>query len=196
MMKQSNFNLKSLPPKVQVRGLTLIELLIVVSILAIISSISVVALRSFWQGQVLRANLDIVRNWLEATRRAALRGEACTITFNNGTRADMATIISSTPSSSGFIASCNQPNTLQLESPGNGRTYNFLASTGGSALSQFTFTPRGTLFNTNATPSFSSDIIISLQITSSTGTAQSTKYCLRLSPLMANITQPSSVNCT
>lgn len=179
----------------QDRGLTLIELLIVVAIIGTLASISMVALRYFWQGQIIRSNLDVVRNWLEATRRAALRGEACTVSFNNGTRVDTNTVISSSPSSSGFIASCNQPNTLQLESSGNNRAYNFLVSSGGSSVSQFTFTPRGTLFKTALTPSFSSDIIISLELASVSGASQSSKYCLRLSPLMGSITQPSTANC-
>lgn len=197
MQQEKRINLKVVHRRIvpHVMGLTLIELLVVVIILGILASISTVALRAFWQGQLLSANLTVIRNWLETTRRAALRGESCDISIVNGKASEGVTVISSSTSASGFNSSCNNPNSLQLESPTKNRTFLFNVSTDGSSLSSFSFTPRGTLFKTSSDPSFSNDIIISLSLSNSSGSSISDSYCLRLSPLMGSITQPSKSNC-
>lgn len=177
-------------------GLTLVELLIVISIIGILGTVSTIGLRSFWQGQLLSANLTVIRNWLETTRRAALRGEACAITLVNGKASENDIVISSATTASGFNASCNNPNSVKLESPSKNRTFLFNASSAGSPITAFSFTPRGTLFKTSdADPAFSNDIILSLQLASASGAGISDAYCLRLSPLMGSITLPSKANC-
>jgi len=175
-------------------ALTLVELLIVITILGILASVSMIAMRSFSQGQILSSNLDVIRNWLESTRRAALRGESCQISIANGLANESTSIISST-SSSGFNVSCNSPSSIQLESPERNRYYLFSVSSSNSPISTFSFTPRGTLFKSELQPAFSDDIKISLRLASSSGASQSDEYCLRLSSMMGNITQPSKANC-
>ena len=180
-----------------VRGLSLIEILIVLAIVGFLGTVATTGLRSLWQSQLINANLNVIRNWLETTRRAALRGESCTITVNNGTFSDGAVVITSqNPSAESFNASCNDPDSLQLDSPGKNRTYTFRASSSGSTVSTFSFTPRGTIYKSSDTdPTFAEDIIISLSLSAETGTATSDSYCFRISPLMGNMSQPSKANC-
>ena len=176
-------------------GLTLLELLIVVVILGLLASVASIGLRSLWQSQLLTANLDVIRNWLESTRRAALRGESCEIQILiNGNVSDGTDIIESKNAGT-LDQSCNNPRKLQLESPSRKSSYNF-SVTSGTAVSSFFLTPRGTVFNPSSNgPTFTSDIVFRLEFADKSGKSVSDAYCLRMSPLMANISQPSKSNC-
>lgn len=175
-------------------GYSLIEVLIVVSILAILAAISLPLLN--WRGQFALSNLENIRSYLEATRRAALKGQACRITISTSSLQDGSTVLSASPIGTSIESiPCGSPSDLQLESPYSGQRYLLSVSSGSGAVSAFTFTPRGTIFNSSSTPSFSGDIVFNLRVADSSFNPISNSYCLRLSGVLGSVQGIGTQSC-
>ena len=184
--KQESYNCKQ-------AGYTLTELLIVVVILGVFASISVSYVSEIWKGQIAIANLENMRAWLESVRRSSLRGEACTIeiTTNNlrdGSRVLESEIFDPNPDDTAVESTpCGSPSTFQLESPYRKEYYVLTAKSGSSNINSFIMTPRGTLYNSSASPTFSNDLVFSLSIANSSFAPTSKSYCLRMSSFLGTI---------
>lgn len=182
-VKQKTYSRKS-------AGYTLAELLIVVVILGVFASISVSYVSEIWKGQIAITNLENMRAWLESVRRSSLRGEACTIEITTNNLRDGSMVLESEifdPNPTVESTPCGSPSTFQLESPYRKEYYVLTAKSGSSNISSFIMTPRGTLYNSSASPSFSNDLVFSLSIANSSFTASSEAYCLRMSSFLGTI---------
>jgi len=175
-----------IPSKSQVNGFSLIELLVVITILSILAGVSIALLDS--RGQTAQANLENIRSFLEASRRAALKGQACRITVSTSNLKDGSTIMSAAPIGAALeSAPCGSPASLQLESAYSNQRYLMTVSSGAANITAFTLTPRGTIFNSSSTPSFPNDLIFNLRIADSGFSPISSSYCLRLSGVLGSV---------
>ena len=177
-----------------VNGYSLIEVIVVVAILAILTAIVVPLIN--WRGQIALSNLENIRSYLEATRRSALKGQACRVSITTANLQDSVTVLSATPVGS-IIESvpCGTPPTLQLESAYANTNYLLTVSSGSGNVSSFTFTPRGTIFNSSTTPSFSGDLVFNLRIADASFRPISNSYCLRLSGVLGSVQGIGSQSC-
>lgn len=170
---------------------TTVELLVVVVILSILSGVTIAAsIREIWRNEARTAALDISQ-WLEAVRRNATRGAACTVTIANQTSATAATTIAtSAVTTSPTVSITNQcliSTPLRLESiavAGSGNTFRVNAN----PTTSFSFTSRGTIFNAAApsTGDFTNPLQISVN-TVSGGVTRAPMFCVRVRPPMGEI---------
>jgi len=178
-------------------GYSLPELVIVVVILGVLASISIAYISETWKGQIAIANLENMRAWIESVRRSSLRGQSCTIAITTTNLRDSGLVLDSEPfiNSSINTSPCGSPTSLSLESNYRKEHYLLSVKTGASNVSSFVMTPRGTLFNTTATPAFPDDIIFNLSIANSNYQQTSKSYCLRMSGFLGTIEAIGSRAC-
>jgi len=116
------------------QGISLTELMLTVAIIGILSGIVIQITGREWRRERVQAvQVDLV-GWLEAVRRAALRGESCTATISTGTL---------TPGQRMGEVGEGCLYQLPMTIPGvaaRGTRYNVIAQT-----SSLVFTPRGTV---------------------------------------------------
>ena len=175
-------------------GYSLTEVLVVVAILAILTALSIPLFN--WRGQVAASNLENIRSYLEATRRAALKGQACRVSITTANLRDGVTVLSATPVGSAIESvPCGSPTSLQLESAYSNTRYLLTVNSDSGNVSAFTFTPRGTIFNSSTTPSFSGDLVFNLRVADSSLRPISSSYCLRLSGVLGSVQGIGSQSC-
>jgi len=175
-----NFNLRR-TARFYSSGFSLIELLVVIILIGLLATLSFASFD--WKGPVAVSSLENMRSFLESVRRASLRGQACTVTVSTLNLRDGSTVLSVSPSADNV---CGLPSAHQLESSKN-EYYLLTLTSGGSPVTSFTFTPRGTIFNSNTTPSFSNDLIFNLRLADKNFTPKSKSYCLRMSSMLGTI---------
>lgn len=81
---------------IQSTGFSLPELLIVIAIAGLFSSLAITAGIAQWQREQINKVAVELTGWLETARRAALRGEACTVTITTGTLSGGSTLATAT----------------------------------------------------------------------------------------------------
>lgn len=118
-------------------GFTIVEMMVVVVILGIASSIAVANLQRIWEReQVITAGSELV-GWLEQARRAGIAGPRCTVTFSSGAVAQNGTLAQVANNSTGR---CTTIQPLRL----SGLTANH-SITATPSVASLTFTIRGTV---------------------------------------------------
>jgi len=118
------------------KGMTLPELLMVITIIGVLMALGIDSgLREWRREKVNKVAIELA-GWLENARRAALRGESCSITINTGNLSDAGTLAT---------ASCMARFPLVINNNDASIAYSITAPT-----TQFSFTPRGTLFPSDA----------------------------------------------
>ena len=142
-------------------GFTTFELLVVLVILAIISTVALPGLRPSYRREVVSAKAQSVANWLEDARGEAIKDMlSCEVDLENSQNG----IISITKTSTG----CQSMGSLDLNK--DGRISETISIKEFNGLSTVEFSPRGTV-----------DGDIEFQISSS---SESIKKCIRiLSPI-------------
>ena len=175
-------------------GYSLIEVLVVIAIIAILAALSIPLFN--WRSQIALSNLENIRSYLEATRRAALKGQACRISITTSNLQDGVTVLSAVPVGSAIeSAPCGSPPNLQLESTYSNTRYLLSVNSGSGTVTALTFTPRGTIFISSTTPSFSGDLVFNLRVADSSFRAVSNSYCLRLSGVLGSVQGIGSQSC-
>lgn len=169
-------------------GYTLAEMMVIVGILSILAVISLsVTLKELTQAEA-RAVAQDISQWMEAVRRNATRGAGCNVTITNTLNANSQTNIAesavfSSPSIS-ISNQCLSSTPLKLQSA-NSTTRTFRVQA--SPTTSFTFTSRGTIFNSSsANGDFTQDLQITVNAVSS-GVVQPPMYCVRIRPPMGEI---------
>jgi prepilin-type N-terminal cleavage/methylation domain-containing protein len=140
---------RPLPAPPGQQGLTLPELMVVVTIIGILLSVSIDSGLKEWRREKVNKVAIELAGWLENARRAALRSDGCAISFVTGTLNDGGTLAT---------ASCMPTWPLVINTNNNAIRYSITATS-----PSFSFTPRGT-----RSPS-SSDITISLGLSPDQG---------------------------
>jgi prepilin-type N-terminal cleavage/methylation domain-containing protein len=181
-------------------GYSLIELVTVVAIAGILSALSVSYISEIYRGQIVLQNLENMRSWLEATRRASLRGQPCLVSVSTNNLKDLSTVLESSPviTSGTSLQSnpCGSPTEVQLTSPYKNLRYALTVTSSGETVNSFTYTPRGTLFKDNIAYAFPGDIIYVLKIVNTSGVALSSPYCMRVSGFLGSVQSIGSQNCS
>jgi prepilin-type N-terminal cleavage/methylation domain-containing protein len=180
-------------------GYSLVELIIVVVIIGVFSSLSISYVTEISRGQIVIQNLENMRSWLEATRRAALRGQACTVTITTANAKDNNVVLGSSLLAGSINLTsnpCGSPNTLELTSPYRDRRYSLSVRSDGTDVNTFVYTPRGTLFKDLTEPAFPDDLIYTLTMINSSGGAVSKPYCMRVSGFLGSVQSIGSQACS
>lgn len=178
-------------------GYSLVEVLTVVVILGVLSSISIAYISEIWKGQIAIANLENMRAWIESVRRSSLRGQPCQVNISIDNLRDGSTVMSSEIYNAQTIQAtpCGSPASVELDSTYDKEFYKLSVKSGASDISSFVITPRGTLFNSSSSPSFQDDIVFNLAIANSGYYAISKSYCLRMSGFLGTIKAIGSSAC-
>ena len=115
--------------------MSLPELLVVISILAVLVALGIDSgLREWRREQVNKVTIELA-GWLENARRAALRGEACDINIVTGSLGNTDTLATAT---------CMPNWPLQIATTNSSTRYTISADN-----PSFSFTPRGTRYPSN-----------------------------------------------
>lgn len=131
------------------RGMTLPELMVVVTIIGILLGVGIDSALKEWRREKVNTVAIALAGWLENARRAGLRGDGCTINFVTGTLNDGGTLAT---------ASCMPTWPLVISNNNSAIRYSISATS-----TSFSFTPRGT-----RSPS-TSDVTISLGLSPDEG---------------------------
>lgn len=125
--------------QIQSKGFSLPELLIVIVIAGLFSSIAITAGVNQWQREQINKLAIELSGWLETVRRAALRGEACSVTLVTGTLSGGSTLATATCPSDEDDPPPDPP-LLLVENLGS----NINLTVASSSEEAITFSPRGT----------------------------------------------------
>jgi prepilin-type N-terminal cleavage/methylation domain-containing protein len=120
----------------QQQGMTLPELLVVVTILGILLSVGIDSAFKEWRREKVNKVAIELAGWLENARRAALRSDGCTVSLVTGTLNDGGTLAT---------ASCMPRWPLVISNNNSAIRYSITAAT-----TSFSFTPRGTRYPSSA----------------------------------------------
>lgn len=118
------------------QGMTLPELLMVITILGVLVGVGVDTGIKEWRREKVNKVAIELAGWLENARRAALRGDSCTVTVTTGTLNDGGTLATAT---------CLTKWPLVINNNDANIGYTISAPT-----TSFSFTPRGTLHPSDA----------------------------------------------
>ena len=156
------------------RGFSIVELLVVVSIIGTLAGLSLASSFQSQRRQQVNAVAIGLAGWLEEVRRSALRGSACEVIVSNGSvsgYAEVARLGGDPPPET-----CpTHTNPYLLPQASRGASYTITA-----APSSFHFTPRGTKFP-------ATDVLITINM-SSNGPAR----CIQLNGLLGNLEMGNS----
>lgn len=139
-------------------GFTLVELMVVVAIIGIASSVVVAISANEWRRDRINAVAVEFAGWLEEVRSASLRevnNNGCTVTFASTT---LTSVPSGTVLASINPAACQGVPQANFLIPGITATSDRYSST--STDASFAFTPRGSVTTTN-------DVIVNLSLDNS-----------------------------
>lgn len=128
--------------RVQSSGFSLPELLIVIVIAGLFSSLAISAGTAQWQREQINKVALELSGWLETVRRAALRGEACSVTIITGTLSGGSTLATATCRNPLVEESDAPPDPPPLLVENLGSRINLTVAS--SSEAQITFSPRGT----------------------------------------------------
>ena len=132
---------------------TLTELMITVAVLGILSSIALRVTGIEWRRGRVNAVAVELTGWLEAVRRASLKGNPCEVTIHStssapaGSTVASAAVDPSVASGAAIVNTCLNQDPLQITSISGGND-RYAISTN---TATFTFTPRGTVVGLDPT---------------------------------------------
>jgi len=125
------------PLSTRQQGMTLPELMVVVSIIGVLLSVGIDSGLKEWRREKVNKVAIELAGWLENARRAGLRGDGCTISLVGGTLNDGGTLAT---------ASCMPKWPLVITNNNSAVRYSVSTTATG-----FSFTPRGTRYPTSST---------------------------------------------
>ncbi|MCP9793119.1 prepilin-type N-terminal cleavage/methylation domain-containing protein [Vulcanococcus limneticus Candia 3F8] len=144
---------------------TLTELMITVTVLGILSAIALRVTGVEWRRGRVNAVAVELTGWLEAVRRASLKGNPCQVTIHTtssapaGSTVASAAVDPSVASEAAIVNTCLNQDPLQITSISSGSDRYAISAD----PTVFTFTPRGTVVGLN--PSTGLEVRISLNNT-------------------------------
>jgi len=147
-------------------GFTLIELIAVIAILGVITSIALSATFQARRREQVNALTIGLAGWLEEVRRSALRGQPCDVQVSTGSVSGTALVAEASANPS---TCANLANPFRVPTSSEGATYTITA-----APTTFAFTPRGTL-------SPATNVQITLAMT------DGPSRCIQLNGLLGNL---------
>ena len=165
-------------------GFSLPELLIVVAILGVLTTLGIQANRQLKEREEVNALAISLAGWLEQVRKSALLGAGCTVTINNTIGADgiVATATTTNPNTAiNDSTTCLSNSPLDINS-----ITNISPSTSFSITGQtIEFSPRGTV-NLNGNPRI--DVPVSLE-------PNGPERCIAINGLISHFTISKGGNC-
>lgn len=169
-------------------GFTVTELMVVVAILGILSGIAISISGAEWRRTRVNTVVTELSGWLEAVRRASLKGNACQVTITGGDLIGNAPLASATEiaaTGSEITNNClsNSPLTISSVFATN---ETMTISPNGPTI--FKFTPRGSVNAQADNTPLGSAVVIEVFLTGSTGP----KRCVQISPGLGLISIGSS----
>lgn len=168
-------------------GLTLVELLVVITILSIASSLIISGYLRERNRTLAYTAANNIAGWLEATRRSAERGSACLLTLypsNNVTRSStVATSAIDDGTTTSILNPCQSAAPLRLEASSDDTVFRISAE----PVTTLVFTPRGTTFNpSDSNGDLPGPLRISVNVMRGSS-IQLPTYCVNISPPMGAI---------
>jgi len=118
------------------KGFSLAELMVVITILGVLSALAIDSGIKEWRREKVNKVAIELSGWLENARRAALKGQSCTVSINTGTLAENGTLATAT---------CMTRWPLQIALQDANSSFSITASS-----TSLTFTPRGTVHPGNS----------------------------------------------
>ncbi len=149
----------------QATAFTLTELMVTVALIGILSAIALRVTGVEWRRGRVNAVAVELTGWLEAVRRAALKGNPCEVTIHTssaaaaGSTVASAAVDPSVASGAAIVNTCLNQDPLTITAVSSGSDRYAISAT----PAVFTFTPRGTVVGLN--PSTGLEVRISLNNT-------------------------------
>jgi prepilin-type N-terminal cleavage/methylation domain-containing protein len=155
------------------RGFTLTELMVVVAIIGILSAVFITVSGIEWRRERVNAVASELAGWLQAVRRAAIKGAACNVNISTGT------ITASSPPFATISNVCGSTESLQVTAISGSDSYTITTS----GPTQFKFTPRGSVNGSGTNVQMTAPIVIAISMNGAGPTR-----CVRVSPGLGLIT--------
>lgn len=178
------------------RAFTLTELMVTVAIMGILAGITLWITGREWQHEQLNGVASELEAWLDDVRRTSLRGTACRVSFQPGSRGagEAMASVEDSSGSSGSSTSClsNNPlvtNPFRLDPA----VASARVTLGPADATTITFTPRGTVLGLPGGNGDPLELTLALE-----GSSQI--HCIRISPPIGDISlgekgEGSSASC-
>ncbi len=162
--------------KTPANGFSLMELLSVVAIIGVITSVGIAASGNEWRREQVNTVATDLTGWLETIRRSALKGNACQVTISGGNIAAGATLATASEivGAPTIASNCLASHPLRISATLNRSAFTIAPS----GSTSFKFTPRGTVNAQAANAQLTSPIVIEISLAGSSGPLR----CVRISP--------------
>ncbi|KEF41334.1 MAG: hypothetical protein ER33_11845 [Cyanobium sp. CACIAM 14] len=157
-------------------GFSVMEMMVTLATIGLLSAVAISESGNAWRRERVNSVAVELAGWLDAARRAAMKGNACQVTITGGTLSSGATLATASEivSAQAITNNCltSQPLSI-VTSLGNSTAYSIAPS----GSTSFKFTPRGTVNAAAANAQLTSPIVIQISLAGSSGPLR----CVRVS---------------